>query len=115
MKKPTRAPKTKTFAPMTMVEFKAWLKGIEDMQPDNWSPTPDQWAVIKQRLDSVIATEGNVQHTGGYDQGLLVEPNLNLYQPPSLVPIQPQPNIETLLTQRSAINPTENGGISGFA
>jgi len=36
-----------------MIEFRAWLSGIEDMQPDDWSPSRDQWIKIRAKIDSV--------------------------------------------------------------
>ncbi len=39
----------------TLKEFQAWLSGIEEIQPDNWHPDLDQWKLIRERMDNIIA------------------------------------------------------------
>lgn len=31
--------------------FKSWLQGVEDMQPDDWCPSIEQWRKIRQKID----------------------------------------------------------------
>lgn len=38
---------------ISLKEFRAWLDGVEDLQPDDWAPTKDQWAKIRQQIDRV--------------------------------------------------------------
>lgn len=38
---------------ITFEEFKAWLSGVEDLQPDDWSPTKEQWQIIRDKIDSI--------------------------------------------------------------
>jgi len=38
----------------TLREFRAWLQGVEELQPDGWSPNPTQWKLIRERIDGVI-------------------------------------------------------------
>lgn len=53
-----RKPKDKeTNKEITLSEFKAWLQGVEDMQPDNWAPSKDQWARIREKIDLIIEGE----------------------------------------------------------
>ncbi len=37
----------------TLKEFKAWLEGVEELQPDNWSPNYEQWLLIRSRIDGI--------------------------------------------------------------
>lgn len=37
----------------TLREFRAWLEGVEELQPENWSPNRDQWARIRERIDGI--------------------------------------------------------------
>ena len=39
----------------TLKEFQAWLTGIEEIQPDDWHPTLDQWKLIRGRMDGIVA------------------------------------------------------------
>ena len=36
---------------ITVKEFKMWLQGVEEMQPDGWSPDQRQWAKIRAKID----------------------------------------------------------------
>lgn len=38
----------------TLSEFKAWLEGVEELQPANWSPDATQWKLIRDRLFSIV-------------------------------------------------------------
>lgn len=38
----------------TLTEFKAWLEGIEEMQPTNWAPDQNQWATIREKLMNIV-------------------------------------------------------------
>jgi hypothetical protein len=42
---------------MTLQEFKAWLEGIEEVQPANWHPTIDQWKLIRDRIEHIVIAE----------------------------------------------------------
>jgi hypothetical protein len=50
--------KTSSKKKITLSEFKAWLQGIEEIQPPGWSPTAEQWTMIRKKIDTieVIAT-----------------------------------------------------------
>lgn len=45
----------------TLSEFKAWLEGIEELQPDGWSPDATQWATIRDRLLNIVEEVVEVQ------------------------------------------------------
>jgi len=38
----------------TLKEFRAWLMGVEELQPEGWSPNRDQWKLIRARIDGII-------------------------------------------------------------
>jgi hypothetical protein len=52
----TTAKKKKTIKKKkyTLNEFQAWLTGIEEIQPDDWHPTSDQWRLIRERMNGII-------------------------------------------------------------
>ena len=70
--------KTKTKAPkrqMSIGELKTWLDGYCSAQGNDWSPTPQQWKLIKNKILSVVEdtlsaqpiqnyTHAPVQYTG---------------------------------------------------
>jgi hypothetical protein len=51
--------KRKTFKnkKVTLNEFKAWLEGVEELQPDDWSPSYDQWELIRKKIGLIILNE----------------------------------------------------------
>jgi hypothetical protein len=38
----------------TLAEFRAWLSGIEELQPENWAPDATQWKLIRDKIHSII-------------------------------------------------------------
>lgn len=41
---------------LTIKEFKMWLRGVEEMQPEGWSPSQQQWTRIREKIDSITET-----------------------------------------------------------
>lgn len=37
----------------TLKEFRAWLQGVEELQPDKWHPDLAQWKLIRARIDGI--------------------------------------------------------------
>lgn len=60
-------------SPITIQEFRAWLSGVEDMQGDNWHPTAEQWAKIRNKIDLLMETSSvkNAEEFGGIPSGPL--------------------------------------------
>ena len=48
---PKRKPQVKKY---TLPEFKAWLEGIEEIQPDDWCPDLDQWKMIREKIAAIV-------------------------------------------------------------
>jgi len=48
-----KTPRKRKLKPQTLIEFKAWLSGVEEMHDDDWIPNATQWSLIKQRIDLV--------------------------------------------------------------
>lgn len=46
--------RVKKKAKQTLSEFKAWLEGVEELQPDNWAPNHDQWQLIRGRINGIV-------------------------------------------------------------
>lgn len=38
----------------TLSEFKAWLDGIEEIQPATWSPDATQWKMIRDKINGIV-------------------------------------------------------------
>ncbi len=38
----------------TLAEFRAWLSGVEELQPDDWAPNATQWRLIRDKINNVI-------------------------------------------------------------
>lgn len=35
---------------LTIAQFEAWLEGVEEMQPDDWTPSEAQWKRIRAKI-----------------------------------------------------------------
>jgi hypothetical protein len=55
---------------ITIKEFKAWMKGVEDMHGENWSPNKNQWKKIREKLEQLDEDTQAPQY------------NMNHYTPP---------------------------------
>ena len=38
---------------VTLSEFKAWLEGVEELQPDGWAPNAEQWDLIRTKIHNI--------------------------------------------------------------
>lgn len=52
--------KGKATETINVSEFRQWLSGVEDMQPDGWSPTAEQWKKIRAKIDA-LSEEASVE------------------------------------------------------
>jgi hypothetical protein len=46
---------------ISLLEFRAWLQGVEELQPKDWFPNLEQWRLIRAKIDAVGAKEGSVE------------------------------------------------------
>lgn len=40
---------------ISVKEFQMWLQGVEEMQPDDWTPDARQWAKIREKISCITA------------------------------------------------------------
>ncbi len=38
----------------SLKEFRAWLQGVEELQEENWSPSHDQWVLIREKINGIM-------------------------------------------------------------
>ena len=62
------AKKRTTAKKRTLNEFKAWLQGVEELQPAGWAPTADQWKLIRRSIEN-ITEEAMTAHTPAFARG----------------------------------------------
>ena len=41
---------------ITLSEFKTWLAGVQSMQPAEWHPSKENWAMILEQIDYITET-----------------------------------------------------------
>lgn len=41
---------------LSLKDFKMWLEGVEEMQSEGWTPTPEQWNKIRSKIDIIEET-----------------------------------------------------------
>jgi hypothetical protein len=49
--------KRKRVKKYTLKEFQAWLEGIEEIQPDDWTPDKKQWDMIREKIGAIVEEE----------------------------------------------------------
>jgi hypothetical protein len=49
--------------PLSPKELKSWLRGIQEFQPGDWTPTKDQWKLICERIYELNEAEVETQTT----------------------------------------------------
>jgi hypothetical protein len=37
----------------TLNEFRAWLNGVEELQPEDWAPDAAQWKLIREKINNI--------------------------------------------------------------
>jgi hypothetical protein len=80
---------------ITIKDFKMWLEGVEEMQDENWTPSPTQWKRIREKIDSITETQNTLPQQPRPVQRSMMEPN-NFPLPPSNLPVPPQPSPSTI-------------------
>lgn len=64
---------------LSLMEFRAWLSGVEEMQPDDWTPDFTQWRRIRAKIDQIVETHRSATH----DDDFVMPP------PPRMIPAGP--------------------------
>ena len=41
----------------TLAEFRAWLDGVEELQPETWSPDATQWKLIREKINNITESK----------------------------------------------------------
>ncbi len=71
---------------ISLLEFRAWLGGVEELQPNDWVPTGEQWKLIRKKIDTIES-----QPTAGRTY-TPVQPAPTYSRPPtSFIPPPPPP------------------------
>lgn len=73
----TRATR-KRMKKISLNEFKAWLEGVEELQPSGWAPNADQWVLIRDKIKS-IKEEPKSEHKS--EPANIPEQDIQLAQP----------------------------------
>ena len=97
-------------------EFKAWLEGITEFQPDDWCPTPEQWNTIKNKINN-LQDEIIVKEIAKESPAVQPSPptSSQANQPKRIVPslMNVEPTDETVqplkVTHGITLLPTEDG------
>ena len=114
---------------MTLIQFQAWLEGVEEMHSEDWCPTADQWNLIRNKIKTIIIenvvkvpTDLPIVNSSTVNQ-----PSLQGFRPapeiPSSIPSGPveevSPEAQSLLSENSEGKHTtpnsEHGDASPFS
>lgn len=92
---------------ITLSEFKAWLEGIEELQPDDWSPTQEQWKKIRNKIDCIVESEpvavAPAQQAGQRHPSDVLYSPAEQHQTPQQPPQQGEETVPTLPPVPSSI------------
>jgi hypothetical protein len=77
-KKAGRKPKV---GPVSLAEFRAWLGGVEEMQPAEWVPTAEQWRLIRSKIDMIVESPRPVESSPQGGRGVVPGQQTFLEQP----------------------------------
>jgi len=114
---------------LTVKEFRMWLEGVEEMQPEGWTPTETQWRRIREKIDQVqdvVVAPPAVQEipmmpgtmalppSGNPLESMNIDPSR--FPPPSLPPGAPFARGDGLPTKTPSIDTSGGQGYkSSFA
>lgn len=48
-----------SFKLLTLNQFKSWLEGVEEMQGEDWTPSPEQWKKIRNKISLMFDDNAN--------------------------------------------------------
>lgn len=74
--------KSKEPTTITIAEFKQWLSGVEDMQPDGWVPNAEQWKKIRAKIASVAESFEEAEDVPLTRTAPVSEPHYQQYNQP---------------------------------
>lgn len=49
---------------ISLLEFKAWLEGVEEMQGNDWIPDTSQWKKIREKINCIVEEAPKPQRSG---------------------------------------------------
>ncbi len=100
----------------TLAEFRAWLSGVEELQPEDWAPTPDQWKLIRDKIGGIVepkqpapqavANNRVPQNGNPYQQMTPAQAHIPLPPPPPVGGV-PTGEITRPTPEASAVMPTQ--------
>lgn len=75
--------------PITLIEFRAWLEGVEELQDTDWSPSNEQWNLIRKKIDYITDPEPIIETV--FAPAPSSVPNVGLLVPPVAPPMPTRP------------------------
>ncbi len=105
----------------TLAEFKAWLEGIEEIQPADWHPDLDQWKMIREKIGAIVEPPPVVKGPNLPPAGMQHEPRPGYQpvasnQPVRRPPVQQPSALDEVSTTPGQLNPvTPAGGMTPAA
>lgn len=102
----------------TIEQFKSWIEGIEELQPDGWHPDDKQWKLIRSRIDRIIEPEAVSSPERRMQDVSSISPYIT---PPPQVPagvpageiIGGEPDSAALLRPGTPDNPSKTPNVDG--
>jgi hypothetical protein len=102
MTKVTKPKKQKAVKVVNAKELKAWLRGIQEFQPEGWVPTVEQWDAIRERIFLLEEVEYQVEYQTAHQHLVYDEPHYQ--QQPAFVAAAPVPAYQAVAPQGGALS-----------
>jgi hypothetical protein len=74
----------------TLSEFRAWLNGVEELQPEDWAPDATQWKLIREKINNIVESEDTSVDTATLTKLIESFSNPSRPQTPAGYPPSPQ-------------------------
>lgn len=106
---------------ISLNEFRAWLEGVEELQANDWTPSADQWKLIRAKMNNIVAQKQQstpAPTPQGFHTPGRVSPVQELQASlPPLPPLSPPvggipPGVGGMSPEAKAMMPTQPGGKS---
>lgn len=87
---------------ISLEKFKAWLEGVEEMQPEDWHPDAVQWRKIREKIDLINEVKS-----------VAASPVVQRSVQPQIVPVDEFEVIPSATKRLTTIPPPEYGAPRG--
>jgi hypothetical protein len=102
---------------ISLIEFRAWLEGVEELQPSDWAPDATQWKLIRDKINKVVesttpppAPEVPIMQSEFNTNGVTMAPEVSGGVPSLPIVVVPPESASAFGTERTPSKTPNVGG-----